>query len=63
MRTTIEIPDDLMEEAMSITGAKTKSQLIADALAEKIQRIKRQRILSFKGKVDLDIDLDISRGR
>lgn len=63
MRTTIEISDDLMDEAMKITGAKTKSQLVNDALLEKIQRIKRQRLLSFKGKIDLNIDLDVTRKR
>jgi Arc/MetJ family transcription regulator len=63
MRTTLEIPEDLIEEAMRLTGAKTKSQLITDALKEKIEKIKRQRLLTFKGKIDLDIDLDVLRDR
>ena len=63
MRTTLEIPEELIEEAMKLTGAKTKSQLITDALKEKIEKIKRQRILTFKGKIDLDIDLDVLRDR
>jgi Arc/MetJ family transcription regulator len=63
MRTTLEIPEDLIEEAMRLTGAKTKSQLITDALKEKIDKIKRQRLLTFKGKIDLDIDLDLLRDR
>ncbi|MCL6259553.1 type II toxin-antitoxin system VapB family antitoxin [Aquiflexum sp. TKW24L] len=63
MRTTLEIPEDLIEEAMKLTGAKTKSQLITDALKEKIEKIKRQRLLTFKGKIDLDIDLDVLRDR
>jgi len=63
MRTTLEIPEELIEEAMKLTGAKTKSQLITDALKEKIERIKRQRLLTFKGKIDLDIDLDVLRDR
>jgi len=63
MRTTLEIPEELIEEAMKLTGAKTKSQLISDALKEKIERIKRQRLLTFKGKIDLDIDLDVLRDR
>jgi Arc/MetJ family transcription regulator len=63
MRTTLEIPEELIEEAMKLTGAKTKSQLITDALKEKIEKIKRQRLLTFKGKIDLDIDLDVLRDR
>jgi Arc/MetJ family transcription regulator len=63
MRTTLDIPGDLIDEAMAITGAKTKSQLVKDALVLQINRAKRQRLLSFKGKVDLDIDLDLLRDR
>jgi Arc/MetJ family transcription regulator len=63
MRTTLDIPQDLIDEAMSLTGAKTKSQLIKEALEDKIKRIKRQRLLSFKGKIDLNIDLDELRKR
>lgn len=63
MRTTLEIPEELINEAMKLTGAKTKSQLITDALKEKIDKIKRQRLLTFKGKIDLDIDLDVLRDR
>jgi len=63
MRTTLDIPEELMNEAMAITGAKTKSQLIKDALIAITQKVKRQRLLFFKGKIDLDIDLDTLRDR
>jgi len=32
MRITLDLPEDLIDEAMKLTGAKTKSQLIKDAL-------------------------------
>ena len=48
---------------MKISGAKTKSHVIKEALQEMIAREKRQRLLNFKGKVDLDVDLDILRER
>ncbi|WP_232834939.1 type II toxin-antitoxin system VapB family antitoxin [Pleomorphovibrio marinus] len=32
MRTTLDIPEKLIKEAMKLTGAKTKSQLIREAL-------------------------------
>jgi Arc/MetJ family transcription regulator len=63
MRTTLDIPEDLIDEAMSLTGAKTKSQVIKDALREQIDRAKRRRLISFKGKIDLDIDMDVLRKR
>lgn len=63
MRTTLDIPEELIEEAMKLTGAKTKSQLIKDALEEQINRIKRKKLLAFKGKIDLGLDLDSLRGR
>ncbi len=63
MRTTLDISDALIKEAMAITGAKTKSQVITEALEAQIKRSKRQRLLKFKGKIDLDIDLEASRQR
>ncbi len=63
MRTTLDIPEDLINEAMKITGAKTKSQVIKEALEEQIRKAKRQRLLNFKGKLDLDVDLDVTRDR
>lgn len=61
MRTTIDIPDNLLEEAMALTNAKTKNQLIKEVLESYIARIKRQRLIALKGTLDLDIDLDTLR--
>jgi metal-responsive CopG/Arc/MetJ family transcriptional regulator len=63
MRTTLDIPKKLMDEAMKATGATTKSQLIKDALQAEIDRVKRKRLISRKGTLDLDIDLDTLRDR
>jgi len=63
MRTTLEISEKLIKEAMALSGAKTKSQLIKEALEEQIARIKRKRLITYKGTVDLDIDLDSIRKR
>jgi len=63
MRTTLDIPKELMDEAMKATGAKTKSELIKDALQAEIDRVKRKRLITKKGTVDLDIDLDRIRDR
>ncbi|GMQ25534.1 hypothetical protein Aoki45_22160 [Algoriphagus sp. oki45] len=63
MRTTIEIPEELIAEVMKITGSTTKSQAIKLALEEKIARNKRKRLINMKGSIDLDIDLDVLRDR
>lgn len=48
---------------MKETGAKTKSQLIKDALQAQIDRAKRKRLIAAKGTIDLDINLDELRNR
>lgn len=63
MRTTLNIPEKLIDEAMEVTGAKTKSQLIKDALQAQIDQAKRKRLITRKGTIDLDIDLDSLRNR
>lgn len=63
MRTTIDIPEDLIAEAMKVTKARTKTELIKTALLNIIQRNKIQDLKSFKGKIDLNIDLDTLRSR
>jgi len=63
MRTTLEIPEKLIKEAMELTGAKTKSQLIKQALEDQIARIKRKRLITMKGTINLEIDLDRLRER
>jgi metal-responsive CopG/Arc/MetJ family transcriptional regulator len=63
MRINIEIPESLIEEAMKLSDAKTISELIKEALEEKINVIRRKRLLTFKGSIELDIDLNNLRDR
>jgi len=63
MRTTIDIPEDLINEAMNLTKSPTKTALIKIALSNIIQKNKVKNLKSFKGKVDLGIDLDTLRNR
>ena len=63
MRTTLDLPVDLLNEAMKATHAKTKTKVIIIALEELIRKSKIAELKKFKGKVDLDIDLNIIRGR
>ncbi len=63
MRTTLDLPENLLEEAMKTTHIQTKTKVIITALEELIRKSKITKLKKFKGKVDLDIDLDIVRGR
>jgi hypothetical protein len=63
MRTTLDLPIDLLDEAMKATHIKTKTKVIIIALEELIRKSKIAELKEFKGKVDLDIDLNTTRGR
>ena len=63
MRTTLDLPEDLLLKAMSLSQIKTKTQVITIALQEMIRKSEISDIKNFKGKVDIDIDLDTLRGR
>ena len=63
MRTTLELPNDLLEEAMKATHLETKTKVIIMALEELIRKTKISELKKFKGKIDLDIDLPTIRGR
>ncbi|MFQ5651247.1 MAG: type II toxin-antitoxin system VapB family antitoxin [bacterium] len=63
MRTTIDIPEELINEAMRITKSSTKTELIKNALYDIIQKNKIQALKNYKGKIDLDIDLNSVRNR
>jgi len=63
MRTTLDLPEDLLLKAMSLSQIKTKTQVITTALQEMIRKSEISDIKNFKGKVDIDLDLDTLRGR
>ena len=63
MRTTLDLPEDLIKEAMKATHINTKTKVIITALEELIRKSKISELKKFKGKVDLNIDMDTIRGR
>ena len=63
MRTTLDLPQNLIEEAMKVSNIKTKTALIVRALEEFVRQNKIAKIKQYKGRVDLDIDLDTLRDR
>ncbi|MBA4391900.1 MAG: hypothetical protein C0399_13330 [Syntrophus sp. (in: bacteria)] len=63
MRTTLDLPKDLIDEAMKATHINTKTRVIITALEDLIRKYKISELKGFKGKVDLNIDMDAIRGR
>jgi Arc/MetJ family transcription regulator len=63
MRTTLDLPENLVAEAMKATNIKTKTKVIVTALEQLIRKSKIREIKNYRGQVDLDIDLDAIRGR
>ena len=63
MRTTLDLSDTLLEEAMALTKITTKTEVITQALENLIQKEKIQKLKGYYGKVDLDVDLNTMRKR
>ena len=63
MRTTLDLPEDLIDAAMKATQINTKTKVIITALEDLIRKSKISGLKKFKGKVDLDIDMNAVRGR
>jgi len=61
-RITANLPGELLEEAMAVTGKG-----ITETLVEGLRLVRRARAyekaMALRGKVDLSIDLDASRER
>ncbi len=63
MRTTLDLPETLLREAMKVSHIETKTQVIIYALEELIRKNKIKALKEFRGKVQIDIDLDSLRDR
>lgn len=63
MRTTLDLPEELLEKAMQVSNTPTKTRVIILALEELIRKSTIAELKNFKGTVDLEIDLDTLRDR
>ena len=61
MRTNIVIDDDLMTQALQATGLSTKKEVVEQGLKLLVKRQKQQAILSLRGQVKWEGDLDEMR--
>ena len=63
MRTTLDLPKELLDEAMEVTQSKTKTSVIVLALEELVRKRKISELKQYKGKIDLNINLNELRDR
>ncbi|MBI4730331.1 MAG: type II toxin-antitoxin system VapB family antitoxin [Acidobacteria bacterium] len=63
MRTTLDIPDDLLEEARRLLGFKSKTDTIILSLRELIRKRRIEDLKAMMGAVRLDVDVARSRRR
>ena len=51
MRTNIDIDDALLQEAFSVSRARTKRQLVHEALIEYVKRRRRKDLTELAGEI------------
>lgn len=63
MRTTLDLPEVLVQDAMKASHQKTKTAVIITALQDLVRKSRLQELRRFKGRVDIDLDLNAVRKR
>jgi Arc/MetJ family transcription regulator len=63
MRTTLDIPAELLEEARTALGFTSKTDTIVLALRELVRKHRVEELKGLLGKVTLDVDVPRSRRR
>jgi len=63
MRTTLDIPQELIEEARTLLGFRSKTDTVILSLQELVRRRRVDELRSMLGKVDLELDIPSSRRR
>ena len=63
MATNLAIDNQLLKEALLVSGLKTKKDTVNIALREFVNRRKQREILELFGKLDPDQDYNYKKGR
>ena len=63
MPTNLAINDKLLQEALEISGLKTKKDTVNLALQEFVNKRKQMEILNLFGTMDPDPEYDYKKGR
>ncbi len=54
MKTTLNIPEDLIKKAMALANHKTKTETVVVALQEYIRKKKIEKIIKYQGKLQFE---------
>jgi Arc/MetJ family transcription regulator len=63
MRTTLDLPEELVESARKALGFKSKTDTVVVALRELVRRHRIEALKGLLGRVELDVDTMSSRRR
>lgn len=64
MKTTLDIPEELINSAMREVGCKTKTAAIVMALEQMVRHAKLAKLRELRGRMpDLNVNLDTLRSR
>jgi len=63
MRTTLNLPDALVDEARRLLGFTSKTDTVVLALTELVRRRRLEELQALLGDVELEIDVPASRRR
>jgi Arc/MetJ family transcription regulator len=63
MRTTLNLPDELLEEARRLLGFKSKTATVVLALRELVRKRRVEELKDLLGSIELDIDVAAARRR
>lgn len=56
MRTTLDLPEELVEEARSALGYKSKTDTIIFALRNVVRDTRKEELIKMIGKMEFDVD-------
>lgn len=63
MATNLDLDRRLLDEALAVSGERTKKAVVTQALREFIARRKQKKLLNLMGKLEWDNSLDYKKER
>ncbi|HEY3170249.1 MAG TPA: type II toxin-antitoxin system VapB family antitoxin [Thermoanaerobaculia bacterium] len=63
MRTTLDLPEETLENARRAANLRTKRETVIAGLEELIRKSKREELRGLPGKIRLNVDISRSRER
>ncbi len=54
MRTTVTVQDEILDELMKYTRAKTRTEAVNKALEDLVRRLKIEKLRSLRGKFQIE---------